>query len=109
MTLWDALISGRYACPLLSFPLVSDSSAQVEGEPAHAELLRTALNEVTVASALAVIVLDFSHPWTLASSLKKWLDILAEQLRGASNNFKPLEEQMRTYAQTYLKRWWGIR
>lgn len=74
---------------------------QLEGEPAHSDLLRLALNESTVANALALIVLDFSQPWTLAATLKKWLGILAEQVKLATSSSKSLEEQLKLYAQTY--------
>lgn len=74
---------------------------QLEGEPAHSDLLRFALNEATVATALALIVLDFSQPWALAATLRKWLTILAEQVRGATSSSKSMEDQVRLYGQTY--------
>lgn len=52
---------------------------------------------------MAIIVLDFSKPWTLAATLQKWLKILADQLKAspAAAFSRASEEQLRAYAQTY--------
>lgn len=77
---------------------------QLEGESAHSDLLQFALNANTAPHALALIVLDFTQPWALASNLKKWLGILAEQMKsavGLGSPMRALEEQVKLYAQTY--------
>jgi dynein light intermediate chain 1 len=73
-----------------------------EGEPAHRDLLQFALNEKNISNALVVIALDFSQPWSLVESLRKWIGLLKEHTSILRDRLpQDLEEKVRLYWQTY--------
>jgi len=53
---------------------------QLEGEEEHKDLLKFCLNPSTIANSMILIVLDFSQPWNLVISLKRWLKIVEEHV-----------------------------
>jgi dynein light intermediate chain 1, cytosolic len=48
----------------------------LEGVEEYSDLLRFALTRETWATSLVVVALDFSKPWTLEASARKWLQVL---------------------------------
>ena len=52
----------------------------LEGDVGHAPLLDFALNDKNITKSLAMVVLDFSQPWTLVESLEKWLKVLENHI-----------------------------
>jgi len=53
---------------------------QPEGDVEYKSLLKFGLNESTFSNALVIIALDFTQPWNLVDSLKRWLSILENHL-----------------------------
>jgi hypothetical protein len=52
----------------------------LDGEVAHKNLLKFAINPETIAHSLAVIVINLSQPWDLVESLTRWLKVLQEHM-----------------------------
>ncbi len=59
---------------------------------AFGELLSTPLKPSTIATTIAVIVLDLSEPWNLARQLDKWTNLLERQCLEVMSNL-PQEQQ----------------
>jgi dynein light intermediate chain 1 len=52
----------------------------LEGETVHKQLLDAVVSADALEHAAVVITLDYSTPWNLLSSLKKWLALLEERV-----------------------------
>jgi dynein light intermediate chain 1 len=63
------------------FPITRIHVWQTEGDPDHRDLLKFAQNQQNFEHSCAVIVLDFSRPWDLVTSLTTWLDVLRQHLQ----------------------------
>ncbi|KYR01501.1 dynein light intermediate chain [Tieghemostelium lacteum] len=70
----------------------------LEGETAHNDLLKFALNHENIKNCMIMITLDFSQPWSLVDSLKKWLNILEDHIKSIfkdnSIGFKDLQDKL---------------
>eukprot|EP01133_Synstelium_polycarpum_P013434 gene13434-15832_t len=62
----------------------------LEGETAHHDLLKFALSSQNIGQSMIVITLDFSQPWNIVDSLKKWLGILEEHINAIASEKKHL-------------------
>ncbi|EGG17761.1 dynein light intermediate chain [Cavenderia fasciculata] len=73
-------------------PIARTNFWTLEGETEHNELLKFALNSDNIANSMVVITLDFSQPWNIVDSLKRWLHILEEHIKtiATSSNNKGL-------------------
>jgi len=71
---------------------------QLEGEPAHKDLLNFAINENTITNCMILINLDFAQPWNLVESLKKWLDLVKKHISFVTDKMHLDEvEEMKRY------------
>ncbi len=62
---------------------------QLEGEQEHKELLKFSLTPSTIANTAALIVIDFSQPWNLVTSLQRWLHILENRIVDVMKSLPP--------------------
>ncbi|GAM23489.1 hypothetical protein SAMD00019534_066640 [Acytostelium subglobosum LB1] len=62
----------------------------LEGETAHHDLLKFALTPDNIAHSMIVITLDFSQPWNIVDSLKKWLGIVESHIKSIGSSQKQL-------------------
>ena len=53
----------------------------LDGDTAHKNLLKFALNAQTIEHAMVIITIDLSQPWDLVESLTKWLQVLEEHVK----------------------------
>lgn len=75
-----------------------------EGEVGHDNLLSFALNENNFHSAVAMITLDYSQPWRLAESLRKWLGVLKSHISSFENKLPPdFNNRLRGYVNSYTE------
>lgn len=63
----------------------------LEGDVGHAPLLDFALNEQNLSKSMAIVVLDFSQPWTLVESFEKWLKVLENHIEVLKTKLGPGE------------------
>jgi dynein light intermediate chain 1 len=71
---------------------------QLEGEPAHKDLLHFAINQNTINNCMVLINLDFSQPWNLVQSLNKWLDLVKKHISLIADKMELDEvEEMKRY------------
>lgn len=54
---------------------------QLEGEREHDSLLKFAVNKDNFHKLAIMITLDFSKPWDIVDSLKKWLETLEKHIK----------------------------
>ncbi|EAL61001.1 dynein light intermediate chain [Dictyostelium discoideum AX4] len=70
----------------------------LEGEASQNDLLKFSLNKENIKNCMVIITLDFSQPWNLVESLKKWLGILEEHIKSIfkddKNGFKNLQDKL---------------
>ncbi|KAM9994201.1 hypothetical protein ACTFIZ_005519 [Dictyostelium cf. discoideum] len=70
----------------------------LEGETSQNDLLKFSLNKENIKNCMVIITLDFSQPWNLVESLKKWLSILEEHIKSIfkddKNGFKNLQDKL---------------
>jgi len=52
----------------------------LDGDVAHRNLLKFALNPETIAHSLAIITINMAQPWDLVDSLNRWLKVLQEHV-----------------------------
>ncbi|KAK5582137.1 hypothetical protein RB653_003720 [Dictyostelium firmibasis] len=70
----------------------------LEGEASQNDLLKFSINKENIKNCMVIITLDFSQPWNLVESLKKWLGILEEHIKSIfkddKNGFKNLQDKL---------------
>jgi len=70
----------------------------LEGESTQNDLLKFALNKDNIKNSMIIITLDFSQPWSIVESLKKWLSVLEEQIKQIfkddKNSFRELQNKL---------------
>ncbi|KAJ8980404.1 hypothetical protein NQ317_009399 [Molorchus minor] len=52
----------------------------LDGDPAHAHLLKFALNEVTFQDTLVILTVSMTSPWGILEQLQHWASVLADHL-----------------------------
>lgn len=70
----------------------------LEGDEDHRHLLKFALSEKNLPSSVAIVCLDFSRPWTLESSLLKWLELLEDHINSLSPTDLGLKDRLRKHS-----------
>ncbi|EFA84960.1 dynein light intermediate chain [Heterostelium album PN500] len=73
----------------------------LEGETSHNDLLKFALTANNIAQSMIVIALDFSQPWNIVDSLKKWLAILETHIKSIT----PQNEKRESLKDKVLIKW----
>ncbi|EGC34618.1 dynein light intermediate chain [Dictyostelium purpureum] len=74
----------------------------LEGESSQNDLLKFALSKENIENSMVIITLDFSQPWLLVESLKKWLGILEEHIKSI---FKDDKNGLRKLQDKLLVKW----
>jgi dynein light intermediate chain 1 len=83
-------------------PIGRNDVWQLEGEISHCDLLQYALNEHNIQNAAVIITVDFSQPWNIVESLRRWLNILSKHVNIIRPKVKVnLEELVRVSLQNY--------
>nr|CAI5863434.1 unnamed protein product [Callosobruchus analis] len=73
----------------------------LDGDPAHADLLKFALNEDTFQDTLVILTVSMTTPWGILEQLQHWASILADHLDKLNINV----DVRQTFRQKMIKQW----
>eukprot|EP00117_Sycon_ciliatum_P049823 scpid76180/ scgid35268/ Cytoplasmic dynein 1 light intermediate chain 2; Dynein light intermediate chain 2, cytosolic len=78
----------------------------LDGDEKYQPLLNYCLNEKSIDTAVAMVVVDLSKPWTVLSSLQRWLSVLGQHINSLKidpKQRKEMEEKQVKFFQSYTE------